>query len=401
MCINQKISVFSIVFLCLLSRLFAQEEWVGAVDEAVKSRDSEQITSILGEYTMEGNYGDVEAYVFGKAEEMILKDEYEFAQKMLEAILLNNLENFAAQELYTTLDITIREKKAEEEARLKAEEEAKRLAEVEAKVKAEEEARLKAEEEEQRKKEEVERKKAEEEAARVWEEKARKQKEEEERRLYYERVNNITLDHFSAHADIGAADFLLYYSKVYSDYAGSGGTHFKYGLSADISGTFNHPYIIADLEAGFDIFFLNLNPSLALPLSYSIVLSAGTPLIKFPVYLRGGFKHSMFLYGEDEDSEVLVTALISPVAGVGFMDLRLGNRVKLGVTADLYFSPFVSEYTDAAFDTSLETSVLFFEKGQLSLSAVAHLSSLFVFTGGGLENSSKLELGIGVGLNEE
>ena len=401
MCINLKCFVFLSLLLCFLSPIFGQEDWAGPVDEAVKNRSSDQISSILGEYSMEESYSDVEAYVFGKAEEMILRDEYEFAQKMLEAVLLNNLENVAAQELYTTLDITIREKKAEEEARLKAEEEAKRFAEVEAKVKAEEVARLKAEEEKKRKIEEAEQLKAKEEAARIKAEEDKKKAEEEERRLYYERVNNVTLDHFSASANVGAADFLLYYSKVYSDYAGTGGLYFKYGLSAELSGTFNHPYIIADLEAGFDIFFLNLNPSLALPLSYRIVVSAGTPLIKFPIYLRGGFKHSTFLYGEDEDSEVLVTALISPVAGVGLMDLKLGKRVKMDAALDLYFSPFASDYTHAAFDTSLETSVLFFRKNRLSLSAVARISSLFVFTEGGLENSSKVELGIGVGLNED
>lgn len=371
MCI--RISKTIILFLLVLMPVFLYAGEEDSIRTAISEKDAEALGKILAEQKELADYAETEEFVLELTKELILEDDYQFAKTVLELLLSNNLENKEAQNLYTSLNQHLREQEKEEELE---------------KQRLEEEERQRLAEEEKTKEIEIQEKLAE------------IEEKEKEEQIFQEEVENIDIDNFYGSFTLGIGDFSLYSSAIKKNYSGERSLCLKYGISTDIRGWFEHPYIKIGLHIPFDIYFLGLTKTNTTPLSYGFMLSAGTPLIQFPLYVRFGFKHNMYLNNSNNTSDVLITNLTSPTLGIGILELAINDNIELDWALDLFFAAQQSEYVKVIFDTHLQGNYLFYQTELMSLKASATLQSFLIFTEGGMENNTKLELGIRVGFNE-
>ena len=393
-----KMKVYLCIGLCLLPILAFSQNFKDTAGTLIRERDVVSLDLLLQNNIESENYEALEIYVVESAKKYIIEDEYEYAQDLLKVVLTNNLENVAAQELYTVLQSTIQERlRIEEESRIK---------EAEAKRKEEEEQKKLEEQRQAEEEERIRKEKAKEEEARlIAEEQARI--EAEEKRI--EEITVIERDNFSFGFGGSPLNVLLYHSDYYDDYFDTVKANLKYGIGLEFAGFFRHPFVRAGVDITFDTAFLNLINTSGIPFSYNIYVSGTSPVIRIPLYLVTGFSHLIYFFGREylpEEIDVQTMSLASPVLG-----LRIGNvhytKGFLGVDfSSLYYlvslrknkegdeAVNIVEY-DAVFDTTLRILISSTKPKPMQGNLGVRLGAFFIISNGKLEINSKILFNVG------
>lgn len=119
---------FIIFIFCLVSvSIFSQSSNViSQIDEAINQKNAEQINSLLVKNKNSRSYSEYESHILKKARELLISNELDFAAAISMAVIDNNLDNFDAVALYTSIDTAIKER----DAKIKAEEERRQIEEM-------------------------------------------------------------------------------------------------------------------------------------------------------------------------------------------------------------------------------------------------------------------------------
>lgn len=395
------------------------EDQMEIISQEVESESSALIERISEFDKAEPNYEYLINFIVEKAGDLVFQEQYDYAFKMIEGILFNNLSHVQAQELYLILDEILKERAEEErilrEAEAAAERERIAAAEEAERLRLEEEAEVErlrlAEEERIRLEEEEEARLQEEEAQRLAEQEARevehqaeleeKQKIIEETAAREAEIRQVSPDNFSFYARLFPLDFTYFTSEVNTEYNyGTAQENILYGLGLQLRGEFNHPFVFAHLDVEFDSGFLQISDYDGKNIEINTAMAVGTPLIFIPLNLRVGFIYNTYLYQDADLTDMTITTLPSLLLGMGFGSLELFDRLKIDLSFDYYMiSVFVENITAAfASDISLALKVMEFET--FALDTVLSANALFVLQSGLFETNFKGKIGIGISYND-
>jgi hypothetical protein len=120
--------VLFVLFICVINfSLFSQTSMViKQIDEAITQKNSGLVSEILIKNKNSKSYKDYESHILKKARELLIANELDLAAEISLAVIDNNLDNFDAVALYTSIDAAIKER----DAKLKAEEERRQIEEM-------------------------------------------------------------------------------------------------------------------------------------------------------------------------------------------------------------------------------------------------------------------------------
>ena len=122
-----RVSLVICIFCVMSMSLFSQSTSViSQLNEAINQRNSEQVKSLLVNNRSSRSYGEYEAQILKKARELLISNELDFAAEISLAVIDNNLDNFDAVALYTSIDTAIKTR----DAKIKAEEERRQIEEM-------------------------------------------------------------------------------------------------------------------------------------------------------------------------------------------------------------------------------------------------------------------------------
>ncbi|MBI9102230.1 MAG: hypothetical protein JEY99_07445 [Spirochaetales bacterium] len=416
-------------------------EKINFISGLVNDRNPDLIDQIYDFDTSDPDYDVLIETLVEKAGDLVFQEEYEYAYKIIEGVLYNNLTHVQAQELYLILDQILKEKAEEERVRLEAEAEEERIRleaeaeeerirretaaeeerlRLEAEAKAEQE-RLEAEAEAERRRiAEEERIKREEEAeARRQEEKAIRDAEVAAREaeyqaqieareaeiakaaVYEESIRSLGLKNFNFYSYLYPGNFIYYTSEVNTLYhSGENLENILYGMALQAGGNFIHPFIIVNLDAEFDFGFVGITDAKGTNYNLNTALSVSTPTIFLPISLRLGFYNNQYNYDVLTTTDMAVTKFPSVFVGAGFKDFRLFDRMKADLSFDYYLTTFLAEHIDTAFGANLAFSYRIMEFKNFNLHTRISSQLLTIVQAGMYETNINGKLGIGISFNE-
>ena len=124
-----KILIFCLLFVNI-SFLFSSETDISYIyaqlDGAFSQKSSQQVSDILKKNSDSEHYKLFESYALKKTRQLIIENELELARQTALAVIDNNIDNFDAVALYTSIDTAIKER----DAKIKAEEERRQIEEM-------------------------------------------------------------------------------------------------------------------------------------------------------------------------------------------------------------------------------------------------------------------------------
>ena len=372
-----------LIAVVLVSTAFA-DEITARIDQAAAAENTDELKAIMDEESIKESYPEIENYLVGKAKNAVIAGNYGLARKLLDLILLKNLDNIDAQDMYISLEREEREKRLAEEKKQALEE--ARLAEE--RRKKEEEKRLL---EEQRLKEENEKLKV-----------ITQKMEEEKLNPPPPVIVEVPAENpFSFYGELGAADFIMYRSGFFSDVYGKDKTSFRYGISLGGTVLYNKD----DFSAGFDLyaesFFLKIAPESASVFSWKAALYASVLSFPLPLYLRLGWTQTSYNYPDDVGEDMYITSLFSPLLGIGLKDLEITEKIDLSALFDFYIISFMTSYFDGAFDTGIGIKYDLPDYKKYDLYLRGNIAGTFVLGDSKMENNLKLQIIAGAGISNE
>lgn len=403
-----------VVFFIMLAALAMPsytDELQDRIDRAFSAGNTDEIKAVIAEKSTQEGFEKVESYIIENVKKSIIAGNYSFAGNVLDQVLLNNLDNVEAQDLYISLEKVekekrlIEEKKLAEEARKLEEErlaEEKRLAEEERKreeerIKQEQEQERLAEEqrllEEQRIKEENERLK---EITKALEEE--KNTAAEKAVSEYIRTENDK-GYFTFKGELGAIDLILYRSGFFSDVYDKNKTSYRYGLSLGGSVFYYKAGYSGGLDLSIESYFLEIYPESASVFSWKVAANSEFLATDLPVYARLGLTQTKYNYPSDVGEDMYITSLISPVLGIGLRDYQLTDRFYLNGIFDFYLVSFMTSYFDGAFDSQLGLKYDLPDYKKYDFYVKSNLTGTFVLGDNNIENNLKLQIIAGAGIN--
>lgn len=355
-----RITCLFILFCVCCFSLFAQTSVISQIDEAINNKDSEAISSILVKNKNSRSYSDYESHILKKARELLISNDLDFAAAISLAVIDNNLDNFDAVALYTSIDTAIKDR----DAKLKAEQERRQI----------EEMRMLA----------------------------NNAKEQKQIKKEYQTISNtssgetVYLDtDYNTHylpiswaINIGMADLGLY--------TDPGKIEGKFGLS--LFGNFF--YHSEDFVIGGDGFVdtnlftfgsaagdaQNLDSTLKLSLAYS-----HEDIIR-DFYFRLGFLG--YLSNKPELSYV-TTPFFSPTLGFAYRDIEIGN-ILAELSADYLMGHLFYDKINFSMDFSLNFSLILSDLDNVDVGLNFGVRDAIFAMKEGLQNQLKLIISIGV-----
>lgn len=349
------ILIFSIVSLALVTTTSVNyaEDFTNALSPLLQNGDIVQVSNYLSKNTGNADYPAIEKYLIEESRQRILKNDYVFTEHLLQTLLIFNLDNTDAQDLYSSIVKINRERKAA----------------------AEEETRKKNEEGSRKKKIEQE----------ILKEEKLLKKEDQ--------ITNIGLDNFRFGLEFSPLDLCGYQSALYHDLYGTNRNHLKYGLSGAAWIYFIHPFLNFGLDGSVQYWFVDLTDVSGDFLSYKINTAVNFPDMKLPVYFRLGIASFNYQFREQaKPDDIYVLYFLSPTIGAAFRDLYFSPNFSLNVTLDYYLaSPFVSPL-NSIFDAGVKIGYDYFQNDLIRLFVGIQAQSLVVIAHGKIEMANKIEI---------
>ena len=398
------------------------------LDEYIQSGDYDSLQSLLMETADSQDFEEIEQFILDQAKADIVNSRYDSAQKLLEALLLVNLDNTEAQDIYVAATellagtLTVEDPGQEAAApptELASAETASQLAapvqpaEVVAQT---QETDITAQSTQGVEQGEQEQTLSPPEVALV----ADPENTAGENQTPSENpVSTATTPAVKVLPDIlpsqpevpkpqilsfrvffGAVDVMMYYSQFYADFYGESRFNFTYGISSDLSFLLNFPRIQFGTEINIDGHFADLGATSGDQLYYKILLTGAFPtLFRIPLFLRLGYASSNFTYDES-DIDVLYTNLFGPVFGVKLDSLMLGELVSVSATIDYHAISFFTSFLDAAFESAIGVTFHLPSRGAFGVLLHAEIMPTMLVGLGSFETNIKLKIGAGVSYHD-
>ncbi len=409
--------------LDLLSRL-------DYISEKIEEKNTDFIEDIYGFDKSDPDYESLIEVLVEKAGDLVFQEEYDYAFRIIEGVLYNNLAHVQAQELYLILDEILKEKakarEEEERQRLEAEaeqerlrmeaaaeEERLRIAEEERLLEEarEEEERLLREEEERLFREEEEAIRREEEAARFAAEQAREAEYEaaigeqqqliDEAAAYEASIKDLGMKNLSFYAFLFPAEFLFYNSEVNTLYnSGTTSENMLYGVSAQFGINFIHPLILVNFDIDLDYGFIPISSNESQNLNFNTSASVTSPALFIPVSFRLGFFYNRYFYRDETATNMAITKFPTPSLGIGLCNFTVFDKLKLNLSFDYYLVSFLAQNLDSAFGGNISVSYQIASFNKFNLTTAVSTQALFLREAGMYETNVNGKLGIGISFNE-
>lgn len=352
--------------------ILSEVEVYTLIDEAIEERDENLILFLGANGSDFPDYDKFEIYILEKAAKLIQHSDLGFPQKLIEAVLYNDLENSHAQELYSI----VINKKIENEERLEVE----KLA--------------------------IKRNRA---------ELVELNDDINEEIIYQEYMSNIIgnnvefigiidsySDSFNRIHYISSSYFYpcitnFYTSEVYDDFVSRdphvnsySGQGMDLGLGAKLR------YLTFRTDIFLNITYDDLIYEVTKQVSGSANISIGLSTIKVPLFLRAGFLYNVYLYNGGVASDVAITNLPTPSVGLGLNGLKFLKVLKLDLITDILLAPFYTENFDSGFSGKVYLTVNLFGSSANRIEIKGGFDVLFLVEGGLSEYSITPRLGFGI-----
>ena len=353
--------LFVLVVFIFNFSLFSQTSAImKQIDEAVNQKNSEQISEILVKNKNSRSYKDFEDRILKRARELLISNELDFAAEISLVVIDNNLDNFDAVALYTSIDTAIKER----DAKLKAEEERRQIEEM-----------------------------------RVM---ANNAKEQKQIKKEYQTISNtssgetVYLDtDYNTHylpiswaVNIGMADLALY-----TDTREVSG---KFGLSSFGNLFYHADEMIIGGDYFVDTMLFNFGSDaeeeqhLDTTLKLAFAYSHESIIRNF--YFRLGFLG--YLSNSSELSYV-PTPFFTPTLGIAYRDIEIGN-ILAELSADYFIGHLFYDKMKFAMDFSLNFSLILADLDKADIGINFGVRDVVFSMDEGLQNQLKLIISIGV-----
>lgn len=346
--------------LCSFS-LFAQgSDVISQIDDAIKQKSSEQVSSILIKNKSSRLYNEYESHILKRARELLISNELDLAAGISLAVIDNNLDNFDAVALYTSIDAAIKSR----DAKLKEEKERRQI----------EEMRMMA----------------------------NNAKEQKQIKKEYQTISNtssgetVYLDtDYNTHyvplswaVNIGMSEIGLYTDPNKVDT--------KFGLSLFGNAFFHAEDFVIGGDCFFDTMLFtfgshaadeqNLDTTLKFSLGYS-----HKDIIR-DFYFRLGF---LGYFSNLPEKSFVTTPFSTPSIGIAYRDIEIGN-ILAELSLDYLFGHLFYEKIDFAMDFSLNFSLILADLDKADIGINFGVRDAVFAMNEGLQNQLKLIISIGV-----
>jgi hypothetical protein len=395
--------VISGILLLMGTLAWSQEPTVtDKMTSALASGTIESVASVLMEAPAEQT-PSLEEIILRAARDAVRAGKLDRALALAETVLLFNLDNIEAQDLYNSIEETRRTLAEQEARKLKEAADAKAKADAEAAAKAkaaEEAAKKKAEEEAASAKAEADAKSAE--AARLdLERRAREAKEADDKKraeeeAFLRSVRIIGLQNFRFTASLSPALIPFGASDFADEYSGTSAINAAYGFDATAEFRFIHPYIGVKLVGNYSL--------IPFPFSgddtetrWSARFAIGTPAIGIPLYISAGYLAKSLTGAADAEADtVLFTSLTSPTVGFGIENITVFKNLELGLLAEWLVVSAVSDLMDFAARVQIGGRLYVIRSDRADVFAGLHTVMDAILEGGRIEWSVSPGLYAGV-----
>jgi hypothetical protein len=332
--VKRKSFAIFILTLGVLSFLHAQDSRIVGLISALNSGDIQAIEKNLEMFTLGIDSVHAEKIVLDKARSLILSNQLDQALSVCELLLLFNLDNIDAQDLYNSIDRLKQDRKAFEEKQRIAAELAQKQAE-EQKRKLDEQARKEAE---------IKAKQAQEEARlseieRIEQERLKRVAHElAEKEKFVQSIREIGIDNFSLLAYIAPYRMPIAVSDFANDYRESLLVNILYGVSSNLQITFTHPYIALSASAHYAKSLVLISNSTSLDNELEAIARIWSPALGIPLTIRIGYMYKDW----SPVADVLYTQISTPIVGMGLQDLQFSPNLWASIWADYGLSAIMT-----------------------------------------------------------
>ena len=355
---------FVLLYISAYCGLYSQtkslEFYYDEITVFIQDQDSQAVNVFLADNRNYSEYAKLESFVLMRSRDALIANKLEFAMDLCLSVIDNNLDNFEAVALYTSIERTlvIRNEK----------------------IRVEEE------------KAQVEQMK---ETAVTTREKEKIQKE-------YKTITNavsgetVYLDQefdtfylpVTWGIDLGLADIAFHSDSVSSS--------FRYGLSLAANVFYRSETFYAGIDVFFDSALVSVPTINNLVFTVKAVPSFSIPKMLKNVYYRVGYAG---VFSSTTDSTVLPAAFSSPVIGLGLRDLKLGMFL-FDAALDYYIGHLF--YTNLLFaaDTAINFYFPLADLDTIDVGLNFGVKDVFIATSEGVHNQIKFVISVGVWNND-
>lgn len=327
------------------------------IDIAFADKSENSLNNILSKNTEDSNYYLLENYAMKKIRHLLIKEDYEFAQKASIIVIDNNLDNTDAIEMYTVISSS-----------LEIQEQHKR-------------------EIEQKKQEELAKFQIEKEKKRVSVEKKYVSKKDASGETVFtkEKHESYSNNYWAFKFGLFNGDFITESDSSYDS--------FRYGISGDFIYEYSFDKITVglDIEAEATIFpFTNDDKTMLGKLAFVPKIGFGDFGRNF--FLRAGF--ASILKGGDSKESVLSDTLYTPVLGISWDKVSVGSMIFSG-NLDYYIGHLATDNIKAAAGGYLNFGFPIADMEKIRLAFNIGIKDLIYVKDNGIENRAGIVLAIG------
>lgn len=362
---KRKKFVIFFVFLFIFSlNLFAQDTFLlytySQINDYVETKNVGQINSILIANKKSRDYGKIENYIIIKAREQLVLNDLDLAMNLCYIVIDNNLDNFEAAALYTSIERT-----------KKAQKEKERVAQEKEQIESIKQAEV------------IQR-----DTQKIQKEYLTITNPASGQRVYLDQDVDDYYQSLTWGIGIGLADFsgLIEIPNV----------DVFYGIAA-LANVF---YRSDSIHIGLDVFGTLALSSFS-DLEFLPIKGAGNLNIAFPklgkhfYYRFGGLALLTYL----NENGGLPDLFISPTVGLGFRDVGT-DSFHFNFIVDYHLAHLYEDFVLTSFTTNLNFFIRFADLKKADIGLIIGLEDSFFYTNAGIQNHAKVNLSIGVWNND-
>lgn len=354
--------VFYMVSVC--STLFAQtkalQDHNSKLAVLVSEKNSDGVRKYLAANRSYSNYSSLESFVLMRSRDALIANDLDFALELCLTVIDNNLDNFEAVALYTSIERAV----IARDEKIKAEKEKIQIESLK--------------------------------------ESAVSSKDKEKIQRDYKTITN-TVSGETVYLD---QDFDSYYLPVtwgvdlglanLSFMSDPLSTSFRYGLSLAGNVFYRSEQVYAGIDVSFDAALVSFPTVPNLVFSVKAVPSFSLPKVLKNLYYRLGFAG---MYYSTSEYSFLPSSFSSPVIGVGFRDWRFGEFFFDGAV-DYYVGHFFYKNFHFAADATLNFYLPLADLDTVDVGLNLGVRDLVGVTSQGLHNQFKFIVSVGVWNND-
>lgn len=362
--ISKGIIFFIVLIISAYSGLYSQttslQSYYDQISVFVADKDSQAVNVFLADNFNYSEYAKLESFVLMRSRDALIANELEFALDLCLSVIDNNLDNFEAVALYTSIERTL----VKQNAKVKEEQEKAQIEQMK-------------------------------ETAVTTREKEKIEKE-------YKTITNavsgetVYLDQefdtfylpVTWGIDLGLADIALHTeASTFS---------FRYGLSLAANVFYRSETFYAGMDVFFDSALVSFPTTQNLVFTVKAVPSFSIPKMIKNIYFRVGYAG---IFSSSADNTILPQAFSSPVIGLGVRDLTFGVFL-FDAEVDYYIGHVFYENVLFSADSAVNFYIPLADLDTIDVGLNLGVKDIFVAASEGIHNQIKFIISVGVWNND-